>query len=195
MAIGVLFAGLAVGAMIVLRRFLPELFEGSRDEGDVPFAQAQEEGLPGARVNIVLPGETRLPGETGSDNGDASPMEPVDGKAEEGVGGLPESLLPRDRVDSGILDREVEDIRGESILPPEDNVHRQSGEVKPSVGLDDLDVLPDLDSMSDSFATAAPGSNDGPVFDPSSGGGKVDGMDTATLAKAVQTLIKRDSKG
>jgi hypothetical protein len=71
-------------------------------------------------------------------------------------------------------------------------------------GLGDLDVLPDLEGFTDSFAASEFGAGESvseresPAFSNRAAAGSRSGsgdMDPATLAQAVRTILKRDRKG
>lgn len=189
---GILAVALTFGAMQLLRRAVPDLFSAS---GPVPAeaipnveAEGAAEAAPedadpsmlGQAVDIVLPGGT----EDGSflapmDAGAAEPFDAATARAEE------VHLLEPDEAVSAAP------FSAEAPLP------RSSG------GIDDLDVLPDLESLSDSFsepispATVASGGEGGGYSDVSRSAAPAQGgdADPATLAQAVRTLLKRDQKG
>ncbi len=212
---GLGFAGLVFGAIQLIKRFLPELLDGS--------SRPQDGGLDaglGSLVDIVLPGGDELRPESGQENRQA----PSAGEA--GLEALPlANADPMDSVDSGELAREVASLRNDALVSndPGDTSPDGAGSVapRPSVSLDELDTLPDLDGFSDSFAEgqsgdsefadSSGGANDGESGGRSSAGrssrmtGVSDSMPTAgspdagrdpvVLAKAVQTLLRRDQKG
>jgi hypothetical protein len=195
---GVLFAVLAYVVHLLFQRFLPELFE------DGVVTQSNETGR---MVDIVLPGE--------ESDLDATPVERIDYLDQEsGITTSDPLAVTSSRLDSklgvysgvlngsavGNLEQEVRDA-GSNILvtgPDSSNPGISKG-LRPIVSLDQLDVLPDLDGMSDVFtATPGPGSGDEPDgFKPEalSGTGRTNGSDPVVIAKAVQTLLRRDQKG
>jgi len=195
--LGVAFAALAFGIQYILRKFLPELFDGYRpaEAGDaIPES--------GSMVDITVQDgdasqDAFIPRPLGGDaHGDArgdalsSPLGPAGG---------PESATDEREMEE--LEREVEDIRSEGLLPQDAQADgSRDRPVRPSVALDELDVLPDMDGMSDSFASDIVQSNGPGGDDPAgtasvtAGSGSGD-ADPAALAKAVQTLLRRDQKG
>lgn len=197
---GLGFAGLCYGALLLLKRFLPDLFDET--------ARPQElgsEGVPGSVVDIVLPGgeEDRVDVSAQADgtfrSSDASSF----------VAGI--SPLS---VESGELEREVANLRVDALVSndPADASLQGSAAPRPSVALDELDTLPDLDGFSDSFSDGQSGGSDASgesggassgdasrfmgVSDSMPTAGSPDrGKDPVVLAKAVQTLLRRDQKG
>ena len=88
-----------------------------------------------------------------------------------------------------------------TALPSNFGAERGTGS---SGGIDDLDVLPDLESYSDSFtasdfALGGPPSNNNTKGYVGHGGSAArpgqEGLDPAALAQAVRTILKRDQKG
>jgi hypothetical protein len=200
---GVGFAGLTFGAILLLKRFLPEIFDDS--------ARPQDTGADpaiGSLVDIVLPGGDEARPESGQGARPASSSRDAD------LESLPSAYA--DSVDSGELAREVASLRSDALVAndPGDTSPESAGSVapRPSVSLDELDTLPDLEGFSDSFAEGQPGDSD---YSDSPGGGAGGsssrlmgvsdtmptagspdaGRDPVVLAKAVQTLLRRDQKG
>lgn len=180
-ASALLFAAVAAGAFFLARRFLPELFE----PGEYETAQDRE----GPRVDIVV-GEDGY-GETsdvvgidavprGSDTGGVRPVEELEGEG---------------------LDGEAEELRVETLMPADAGAPpAPSGPARPPVSFDDLDVLPDLDGFTDSFASPTHGSEEEAAAmesaaAPRRSSGPADGMDPAAIAQAVRTILKKDRKG
>lgn len=185
---GILFAGIVYAAQYLLRRFVPELF-------DEASASPPDQGR---LVDIVLPG------------GEAEPV--VVPQAEAGPSSASEEAaqsLVGDAPGSGEIEREVADIRADRLLSSDPGAMAESPgsglAPNPSIALDSLDSLPDLDGLSSSFTEApSAGGEGGPegvqqigVSDtmPTAGSPSGDGQDPAILAKAVQTLLRRDQKG
>lgn len=193
---GVIFGGLAWGAATILRSFVPELFTGAGGSGVGPTADEEvgDETVGGA-VDIVLDDE-------------AEPL-PVGDAAD-----VPVSMA----VDGGGADAvDVEPEGGYSEAGAGDSFARRATaapaggpgfDQHPSAGVDELDILPDLDAFSGSFGSldlpstrasegyASPsgmqGGGSASGASPMAGPG---GADPATLAMAVRTLLKRDQKG
>ncbi len=176
------FAALAAGAAFLARKFLPELLgEASLPEPSVRAAAPSSE--PEHQLNIVLPGE-----------GEEVPEE---------LPAVPETLNPAKvgDVDLQEFEREAEEIGTDSLVPrePAENEATEETAARPPASFEDLDVLPDLDGLSDVFSTAANeeiGAGEAPAGDPiSTTGASRDGVDAVTMAQAIRTLLKRDQKG
>lgn len=207
---GLVFAGLVFAGLRILKQFLPELW--GEDPGSARAASPEAEAVLGSRVDIVLPGAD-----------EASPELPgaaVESPASRAV--PPGESLAAGAMDTGALQREVEDLRSEVLVPGDPGEPGAQGAApRPSVALDELDTLPDLDGFSDAFSaqgetSGSPGSDFGDAglgasgeagagsdasryMGPSSSmptaGAPDAGTDPAMLAKAVQTLLRRDQKG
>ncbi len=176
---GAAFAALGAGAAYVARVFLPELF----GEPSHPDSAAPVPGIADAEhhLNIVLPG------------GD---------EAAEEVEELPEAVDPAGAGEDDLrnLEREAAEIGSDSLVPEEESREaRAPASARPPASFDDLDVLPDLDGLSDVFSAASHediAAGEAPARDPiSTTGASRDGIDAATMAQAVRTLLKRDQKG
>jgi hypothetical protein len=192
---GLGFFALFYGAQFVLKRFLPELFDESM--------AARSSPVTGTLVDIVIPG------------GDDSPHEGARLVVDEPMvsphiesTGAPASPAPVLGVNE--IEREVADLRSDQLLASDPGGASENGNIglapHPSVALDELDSLPDLDGLSDAFAdSTTPVSGNGDVANqigvsesmPTASGPstKDGGQDPALLAKAVQTLLRRDQKG
>jgi hypothetical protein len=176
---GAAFAALGAGAAYIARIFLPELFgetSGPDSAAPVPGPAEAEHHL-----NIVLPG-----GE----------------EAVEEVEELPDALDPAGAGEDDLrnLEREAAEIGADSLVPEEESREARSPvSARPPASFDDLDVLPDLDGLSDVFSAASHediDAGEAPARDPiSTTGASRDGIDAATMAQAVRTLLKRDQKG
>ena len=69
---------------------------------------------------------------------------------------------------SGDLEREVADLRSESFVSSDPGeAPSSSGAPRPSVSLDELDTLPDLDGFSDAFTTTQAGDDEASAPDAS----------------------------
>lgn len=187
---GLAFGALVFGAIFLMRRFVPELFQG----------QAEDLPLSGSSVDIVLPGD--LP--------EGSETLETEGEAGEGPTEAPSRPAPlrsrRGRPATDLVD-EAEDLgyEAESLL---DDSRVAEGPPAPQPlpaqeaggGFDELDVLPDLESLSGGFS---PLGNDAPAEAPQDfseapsprpkAGGSSD-SDPMVLAQAVRTLLKRDQE-
>jgi hypothetical protein len=201
---GLAFGGVVFLALFLLRRFLPELF-GAQEEAEKPL---------GGNVDIVLPGEVPEPisGAEARDEA-AEDVEAVVDEAPPRRPGRAAAAAPADdggdEAEAG-LSEDVSPFVADSLLdgPPADEdegaavAAAAAAAAKPlrnHGGLDDLDVLPDLESLSDGFSTSAEA--DGTSVHeygeserrPKEGGSRGD-ADPAVLAQAVRTLLKRDQE-
>lgn len=210
---GVAFAALVYGGLWVLRRVVPELFD---DDSRSPDGVASMDGT-GSVVDIVLPGGADDAVDMGAEPAVMVSAAGYDG-ADAGVAVEPASM----NAPSGIAGREslaeeVEELSGASLVAPAGAGGDASGDVSagqmggaafpPSsaVSFDDLDTLPDMDGMGDSFSESvsgvsgsespAPAELSGGGFQPSSSGSTDSGKDPVALAKAIQTLMRKDQKG
>jgi hypothetical protein len=198
---GVFFGALVFGAIFVLRSMSPELFSPS-DPLAADAGLADSLPTMGQNVDIVL-GE-------GDEDADLAPG------AAEGTGAEGEARLQPTgfrAVSTAVLDDEegfddAEQI-GESLddevsePAPAGAKPRRGASIAvppPGSGLEDLDSLPDLESLSDAFSESpslggGDADSDRPARARPSGGGRGGGEDPAALAQAVRTLLKRDQKG
>jgi hypothetical protein len=195
---GVLFAALTYLVIMLFRRYLPELFDES------PAVQTSQTGRV---VDIVLPGEESEIGATPVesvdylDQGDiAAAMRDSPGEDDhpDPDAGIYSQI--RSGPETGNLEQEVRDISSGGLMDDGSaSSQADAKRLRPVVSLDQLDVLPDLDGLSDAFSIAPGIGEDGEPagFKPEaiSGAGRPNGADPATLAKAVQTLLRRDQKG
>ena len=223
---GIVFGAIVYGALVLFRRFLPELLSGGAE------SEAAEPLLGGA-VDIVLPGEE--PGTAAEADFQASNLGPQPAEAAIGMGAEaagPEAMAaaperPARAAVSPVASRtrrspafaaeeeEAEDVTqylGESLIDSDGPEEAQAADLSPSSqaqqvplmrssdGLDDLDVLPDLESLSDGFSSSMAGGGMPPAPDvsepdrrPRESGRRGD-ADPAMLAQAVRTLLKRDQE-
>jgi len=181
LASALLLAAVAVGSFFLARRFLPELFEPGEGEA-APVRES-------ARVDIVV-GE-----EADGDEDGVAGIEAV--HRDSGPGGV----RPVEELEGEDLDGEAEELRVETLIPADAGAPPvTSGPARPPVSFDDLDVLPDLDGFSDSFASPTHGSEEEAAAmesaaAPRRSSGPVDGMDPVAIAQAVRTILKKDRKG
>jgi len=197
---GLAFGAFVYGSIMVFQRFMPELLDGT----SVKESEASELG---SVVDIVVPG---------GEYEHAGSERPVAATYSEAI--IPPEQGPRAVIDSGELEREVADLRTDGLVASDPMTFEQTGAdperggsamaPRPSVGLDELDTLPDLEGFSDSFSSGPTGGLDGSdgsdegavgpmgVSDSMPTAGSPDsGQDPVVLAKAVQTLLRRDQKG
>jgi hypothetical protein len=190
-AFGAVMGAVALGAAWLVRRVLPGLIPDRPGEGrDVDesiFSAGAPEPAVGSRVDIVLPG--------GEADGEAEEVEQADEPAPVGEAVEPE---PRQADEISLIDEGERAGGAEAAMP----AHQASAErdARPEA-IDDLDVLPDLDGFTDTFAAAEFSSSGGAAAQaqarPEEHGSSrpSDGLDPASLAKAVRTILKRDQKG
>jgi len=175
--------GLTYAINYILRLKLPELFSDAESSGDDAV---------GTVVDISI-----------DDGGDLAYPQSLDTQADAQPARAATEALDQDDQAMGQLEREVEELHSDSLLPKEaGSAPGQPGVVRPSVTLDELDVLPDMDSMGDSFSSEVVSGLGSAEDDFPAGTGPSSALsssssagDPAVLAKAVQTLLKRDQKG
>ncbi len=187
---GLLFGLFAVGAQAVVARYLPELnalLEGStRSSGG-------ERQTPG--VDIVVDDEEPLGDagvalETEQDNFErAGPEEAANAETGESAGAVAGSA-PDDGDDlvevvptPDELAAEAEEIGTDERRPAAKPEYDPADAVDPG----SVDQLPDVGSFSDGFADA------GDANDDSGGSSQSDDQDPAMMARALQTMLKRDT--
>lgn len=220
---GIVFGGLCYGCICLLRRFVPDLFQNDAEP-------AQPDPAPGSALNIVLPEETPE-GQGDKEAGASTVAAPADGVDMPSLESFsaPETPVLSDADEEGAAPMEelsdvslLDEDQAEEVQPLDDGGADKekakpaagtapSGEAAPAPvqpasddGLDDLDVLPDLDSLSDGYAVSSnlEAGDDAPEPLPpssSSGGSGVSSgpgaSDPAVLAQAVRTMLKHDQKG
>jgi hypothetical protein len=152
---------------------------------------AGEEPAEGGIIDIVLPAEEpALSADAPSPRGQAP--RPAEEEAEDLIELDADSLVgPGARVEDA-----------EPAIPANAG---PGSDRRPSVGFDELDVLPDLEGFADTFTASefasGGGRSDVPEREDSYGGGPArtqagpGGLDPASLAQAVRTILKRDQKG
>lgn len=186
---GLGFGAFVFGALSLLRRFVPELFE----------SQAEAFPTTGTSVDIVLPGDLPEGGET---------LE-VGAEASESVPAAPSRPAPRarrSRQGADLVEEAEEiDFGSESLLEDSVPVDGPPGPPPlPAAGgggsFDELDVLPDLEALSGGFSPLAGEAqgeapldlDESPPSRPQ--GGRGSDADPMVLAQAVRTLLKRDQE-
>lgn len=214
LACGVFVGAAAYGAILLLRQTVPEV---------VAPPTESDEGVDlemGGNVDIVLPSEgpvleaesdVGLPSSLEAADDEESSLEPAPLQAP------PRQVFPRPKrkietEGEALSASEAAELDDASLLEPEARggeavaaipANASSSGDKP--GFEDLDVLPDLDGFSDSFTASEFASGGSPSSGsdrpaPRSGGSASsragqEGMDPASLAQAVRTILKRDQKG
>lgn len=188
--LGAAFFGLAAGAQFAVGRFLPEL--SGKGEGEDP-----DDAL-GSRVDLSVGDDGSAPlgaiygsPSVGQDGGGAA-GETGSGLDQGGEGGY-----------TGVADGYAAEASSTgstaSVEAPQGAASFEPARPPDLVG--DVDVLPDLESMSDSFvaplgeasfAEAGPSRAGGGG---SSGGGASGDFDAREMAAAIQTILKREQKG
>lgn len=201
---GLAFGAFVYGAIALLRRFTPGLVEEGASGESVGHAGPEEEPAPGSSVNIVLPAEGPGAEERGDEAFGADHGAEVGLDADSGLEELPEA--PRRAVrapeDSGGYEFAAGSLVDAEDAEPVGARAAVGASPGPAESFDELDVLPDLESLSDSFEAAATrsmtrGSDDdeGARRPRPQGSGGDRNSDPAVLAQAVRTLLKRDEKG
>ncbi len=173
---GALIGGLAAGAQLIIRRFLPELGERLQEGGEGGSGQ----------VDIVIDGDIEEePVPAGVE------LEP----AEPGPGDFQEDASPLEEVPAGEESgAESVGLHAESIEEPGDLEEVEEGE--PVAEFTPLDTLPEMEHFS--FEEVGGGSP-APAPGADLGREQLDAVksrqDPETLAKAVRTFMKRDQEG
>jgi hypothetical protein len=195
------FFGFAAGAQFLVARFLPELLNPASvgEEGE----SFDEVPRAGGRVDLSVGDDADSGGLSFGGDGTADRR---DDEELEAVGGPSSDSDPSGGANSSPgLDQEVEGgytVAGGSVARTEALAAR------PPDLIGDVDVLPDLESLSDSFITpvnldsgadgdSAPGtppSRSASGSARTSSGGSAD-FDAKEMAMAIQTILKRDGKG
>lgn len=198
---GAAFGGLAWGAMTLLRSSVPELFEASAipAQSDAAGQEDVDEEVPqvGGAVDIVLD-------EGGAEEVGFGAVVPEPGfvpaamtHGEDVADAEPATELA-ESVDDEVPFVEVAESSASrsAVVPP-----------RAPAGVEELDMLPDLDAFSGSFGSldiSPPTTGAGESVDVGggdeyhtarSGAQGPASADPATLAMAVRTLLKRDQKG
>jgi hypothetical protein len=174
----------AFGLRALAGRFLPGI-----GEDDVPGDEEAERPETGRNVDLRVGG-----GEADFADGAAAPEGPEDPAGSEGADGAVGAR--------GDFEDDIEELKTEPILASKGEGDGYDA-VRPLDILDDVDVLPDLDAFSESFAPPRMDASEGgqaeePPPIPSRRSGGADpgqGEDSGTLAQAVRTMLIREKKG
>jgi hypothetical protein len=212
--LGLLGGALAIAFRALVQRFLPELGEGL----GVSAGRAEAEADTGSTVDIVVSdeaGETGEPEELDGTEGSADgSLQYQEGREDERQAG-PRPKAERTRSErpkavvleseeSGDFAEELEELKASPILPGKNEDSQEAYQpVKPPDVIEDVDVLPDLESFSDSFAVqdlSGEGEGTGGTESMPSGSGSSGSRgnvmtDTDTMAQAIRTALHRDKKG
>lgn len=190
---GVLFFVLSGLAYWLITQYLPELMQTGR--GTEASPSLEEEGPPpGSRVNITLEGEgeelSPLATVSAEEEGDEEMLSPE---------GSPNPEKALDQMEEGEYTKQGVVVSEMADAGPREE---PMPALPPGI-IDDVDELPDLESMADSFIT--PGVEEeeetsGSFRQESSGKGAKgkgvsDSFDPKEMAMAIQTLLKKDQKG
>jgi hypothetical protein len=206
--VGAVLIGAAVyGAVTLLRSLLPGLLPEGEKADDFAMPRGGDEPEKGANVDIVLPGET-MGTESYVEADEISDYVPIGrpGAGSAKSRAAAEALLDPEATELYPVDEtSLLDAEGGDAVAAMPAASSPSQGRRPSVGFDDLDVLPDLEGFSDSFtasefnsggSSAANGQQKSYGVQGSSGSRSgQEGLDPASLAQAVRTILKRDQKG
>jgi hypothetical protein len=211
---GIFIGAIVYGAILLLQKTVPGIL--TQDQDPTPSeAYGGDDILRGANVDIVLPGEEAssqsfVSGEESRrDRADALPFgdrAPVLAaftakRGSESILGGEEAADLSPIAEASLLEPEGLGSDADAALPSEFGAERGAGS---SGGIDDLDVLPDLESYSDSFnasefASGGSSSNSGSKGNGGHGASATrpgqEGLDPVSIAQAVRTILKRDQKG
>jgi hypothetical protein len=211
LVLGILVGAAAYGAVFLLRTKVPGVVAPAA-ESDF---EAPGESETGANIDIVLPeeGPDLDTISVGSDLGLDSALSSVPGPFavrrdqassdyapphEEGMNGIAEL------EEASLLEPETPSAVTGPAIPSNAAMNLER---RPSPGFEELDVLPDLEGFADSFtasefasgASSAEGQEK--TLSRAQGGGLAsaktgaEGLDPASLAQAVRTILKREQKG
>lgn len=187
-----IFAVLGIGCHRLMKSFLPELFELSREE---------ERGA-GENVDIVIQ-DAGAETSASDDVRDAESVKPFLGRNH-----VPEAASGEEEAEeAGEFDSLVEEMEEVSAPVAEAAVEKKEPKVKEEAfsNTENVDDLPDLGEMETSFATPVgeqeeaadvkrlQGTSSGGVD--ALGGAGGGGQDPAHLAKVLQTILKKGNEG
>lgn len=188
---GLLFAAFILGIELVVRRFLPELL--STDEAS---------GL-GSQVDIVVEGEEGdvLPQESSSSGRAAS--ESLESEGGEGAreqdSSADDDWDEQENLEESLV-QEVQEVRRDEVEPEPSSEQSESPEAvagmegSDAAQPDELDELPDVAKFAEDFASNDSAGLVGGVGDSRTDSGSGDGKDPAMIARALQTMLKRDAE-
>lgn len=195
-----LFSGASVGITVLVERFIPELVDG---DGPSRVDVAAEPASTGTRVNIVVEEDDEADAETvrALQSGDAAPPPASDNTGEPEQQASPASAELVEAVEERLAEDE-EAVMSQAI---EEEKHGAAVDVDGGA----IDEMPDIGAFAGSFVSSdygqTEGSSDGDADDavslpdasrtdgsPSGGGEAGAGNDPATIARALQTMLKRD---
>lgn len=219
LACGVFVGAAAYGAIFLLRQTVPEVVAPPiESDGGVDLEM-------GGNVDIVLPSEgpvleaesdVDIPSSLEAAEDEESGLEPAPPQASPYQAPSRQVFpRPKRKVETegeALRASEAAELEDASLLEPEARgveavaaIPANASSARDKPGFEDLDVLPDLDGFSDSFTASEFASGGSPSSGsdrpaPRSGGSASpragqEGMDPASLAQAVRTILKRDQKG
>jgi hypothetical protein len=210
---GLVFGAMFYGVIQLARGTLPGLENKDAKRGDSAYDEENAErdtdgAVPGRRVDIVLPGEgpdeeaTAVEDEFPAERSNSVIRPALSSFEGESTAWVPAGATPSSDTlaASGESLLDDADLHEEAAVPFAATGSRDRGSGDAGA-FDDLDVLPDLDGFSDSFAApeyreVAGGEAAGSTRGTRIGSGKpTEGLDPVALAKAVRSILKRDQKG
>lgn len=183
---GVLGGAMAIGLRWLVLRFLPELSQGVGGLGPEPSVET------GRNLDIVV-----------ADDAVEGAAEGIAEDAPEGGAKLEAVAVDPDDGEQGDFAEELEELKASPILTAKGEAPDETYKpVKPPDVIEDVDVLPDLESFSDSFAVqdvAGEGGAEAPPEGRSANSGSSSKSsalnDSETIAQAIRTTLHRDKKG
>jgi hypothetical protein len=178
LALGVFFGIIGAAGYAAIVRWVPEaLTEIATTPVEPPAGEARPD-TPSPRIDITLPAEQPEFMAAGTA-----------GEAEDTIDGSFVSFAPQ--TPREILEAESPKT-GDSVTSGALGSY-YSGDIS-----DDVDVLPDLESLSDAFVAPEPVSSEEPSFEESprpKATSPNDGPDPKTLASAIRTMFNKDQEG
>jgi hypothetical protein len=196
---GTIFAALGIGIEFVVRRFLPELLDA--------------DSLPdmGSHVNIVVD-EQDDQAPKGQDEvqvgktADSADKEPQAGgseqtESEDSWDDLenPEDSLVQEvqearREDGATAERQEQSESETESEPVKESGESNAADTPPLAADDEVDELPDVGKFAEAFASDGTPDSTQDLGSPASDAAKSNGQDPEMIAKALQTMLKRESE-
>jgi len=210
--LAVVFAAFGAGVRYVARRWLPELVNGARADGEadtgrgkaVDITLPEERPDAGRRARRTVAGREEPPAE--EEEQMQAEAEALDELAEE----LGDEAAVRAEEGGAAAEAEPAEEEGgekESVSPEAEELRplgREKGRGGPRPGAGpagggdgDLDTLPDISNLEVAEEPGAPRSRAGQGGERPGDAvrGAVSGHDPSTIARAIRTVINRDEKG
>ncbi len=197
------FGGLGFGAAILLEQFLPELFEELEDEPAVDVSVGNEDDSDDLRRELTSASAAERAAESGATAPRPAAAAAVQKSAdtEDSVSGFTQDLSQNDEDASSEQSFQnssdlVEEIHEQPRLEAENAAMTAATDA--DLAEESLDELPGMDEMADAFITseaAIEGSDDENTGVGASELSSADAENAREIAKAIQTVLKREKQG